>query len=227
MTLILRLAVIALSLVTCDACATTRPRAEVTPAPTGSVSVAMPGTDLGGVLSLIGEKNMAQACPVSADRALTNGHVAKEEPVLGGEPVPLPYIWESMGQVGLLGSRETTAWDRFRDLAYVQAYHSTFPRWYPIAKEAPKPGDRVRFIGWDFRKRKDAYGPREFAATVIRVRNAHVIFTPPGVPGTSGSCVLNDRGEVVAINAFGKDLDDTNTVGGAIGVWGNLLELGQ
>jgi hypothetical protein len=62
---------------------------------------------------------------------------------------------------------------------------------------------------------------------VIRVRNGHVIYFPPGVPGTSGSCVLNEAGEVVAINTFGRDLDDQSVVGGGVGVWGDLLELGS
>ena len=134
----------------------------------------------------------------------------------------------SRGVMGLLGSPKTTERDLFRDLARVAPWgDATFPHWYPLAKLPPQVGDRVRFRGWDFRRRKDAFAPRDFDATVIRVRSGLVLFYPPGVPGTSGSCVLNAAGEVVAIQAFGKPLDDQSEIGGGIGVWGSLLEMGQ
>lgn len=181
--------------------------------------------DLDGVLSLMGTGGMAQACPIAADRALTASHVVVEQWFDGSETIA-PYTWEALGVLGLLGSRKTTTWDLFRDLAYVQPWHSEFPRWYPIAKDPPKPGDHVRFRGWDFRKKRDAFATRKFDAKVIRVPNGHVIFEPPGVPGTSGSCVLNDAGELIAIQSFGHPLEDKSTVDGAVGVWGSLLLLG-
>lgn len=220
MILVIRAAIIALSLALCTDCATARPKLA-----TGTITVAPPAPDLSGVLSIMGATGMAQACPIAADKALTAGHVAKEIQLVG-TPTPIPYIWESSGHLGLLGDRQTTVWDRFRDLAYVTPYQSTFPRWYTIAHDAPKPGDKVRFRGFDFRRKRDAFAPRDFQAIVLRVVNGHVIFSPPGVHGTSGSCVLNEAGEVVAINSFGADMEDRNTVGGAVGVWGDLLELG-
>ena len=217
MTLLIRLTIIALSMAACADCATGHPKLA-----SGSVVAG----NLEGVVSLMGERSMAQACPIAPDLALTNGHVVKDQSWLDGSVSIAPYIWEGSGQTGIVGAPGTTRWDTFRDLAYVTPYKGTFPRWYQIAKDAPKPGDHLRFIGWDFRKRRDAFAPRTFDATVIRVRNGHVIFYPPGVPGTSGSCVLNDRGEVVAVQAFGQPLEDKTTVDGAVGVWGDLLALG-
>ena len=215
--LLLRFAIALLTFSTCSACAST-PKAQLA---TGTIIVAAPAPDLSGVLALLGgEGSMAQACPIRPDLALTNSHVVGKDYTR--------YTWESRGRLGLLGSPKTTERDLFRDLARVAPWRdSSFPYWYPIAHDAPKPGDKVVFRGWDFRKRKDAFAPRDFESTVIRVFNGHVVYYPPGVPGTSGSCVLNERGEVVAINAFGRELEDANTVGGAVGVWGDLLELGQ
>lgn len=215
--LLIRLIVIGISLASCSACAAKAPRV------TGSVSVARQKPDLSGVLALIGGKgNMAHACPIGPALALTSAHVVGED--------YRRYIWDSQGQIGLLGSPRTTERDLFRDLARVAPWGgstTTFPSWYPLAKEAPQPGDKVHYRGWNFRRRKDAFAALDFESTVIRIRGGHVVYWPPGVPGTSGSCVLNAAGEVVAVNAFGQDLEDESKIGGAPGVWGDLLQLGQ
>ena len=174
--------------------------------------------NLDGVLSLIGLRSLAHACPIGPSKALTNAHVIGDYD---------RYVWESLGHVGLLGAPRTTEKDLFRDLGYVAPWRGAFPTWYRVSKDAPKPGDRLWFLGWDFRKRKDAFAPRVFQSEVLRVRNGHVIMTPAGVPGTSGSCVLNQHGEVVAINSAGMELEDKSQVGIAVGVWGDLLDIGR
>lgn len=227
--LVLRLAIAALSVLTCcSCCAKTPPRIS------GTVTVAPPAADLSaadlsGVVSLIGGKGeMAQGCPIAPDKALTNAHVVGDFVRYTWEMCPAGVQSSGPGcTLGLLGEPKTTVKDLFRDLGYVVPYKGTFPRWYRIAQEQPQPGDKVKFRGWDFRKRKDAFAPRDFEATVIRIRNGHVIYWPPGVQGTSGSCVLNARNEVVGINAFGHGLEDSSTAGGAVGVWPPLLELGR
>ena len=215
MTILIRLAIVAISITSCCSCAAKAPRI------TGTVTVTPQAPDLSGVLSLSGKRAFAQACPIGPGLALTNAHVIGDEKYHR-------YIWESRGSVGLLGSPRTTEYDHFRDLARVAPWREPqFPKWYDIATAAPVPGDKVHFRGWDFRKRKDAFAARDFEATVIRVRNAHVYYYPPGVEGTSGSCVLNAAGEVVAINVLGMATEDNNGVGGGVGVWGDLLQLGQ
>lgn len=214
MTLLARIFAAALCLASSSACA-----AKARPI-TGTVSVAPQGPDLSGVLALMGDGGMAQACPIAPDAALTNAHVVGKDYER--------FIWESRGRIGLLGAPSSTIKDRFRDLARVAPQDgTTFPHWYAVAKEAPKAGDKVRFRGWDFRKRRDAFAARDFDSVVLRVVNGHVIYHPPGVRGTSGSCVLNAGGEVVAVNAFGHSTEDQSEVGGGVGVWGELLDLGQ
>ena len=174
--------------------------------------------DLSGVLALFGQSTMAQACPIGPDKALTNAHVVGDYE---------RFMWSALGQQGPLGAPSTTVKDRFRDLAVVAPYKSTFPRAYLIASAAPEPGSKVWFAGFDFRRKRDAFAQRIFEATIIRVFNGHVVFAPAGVPGTSGSCVLNERGEVVAINMGAKETGDSNVVGMGVGVWGTLLDLGR
>jgi S1-C subfamily serine protease len=48
------------------------------------------------------------------------------------------------------------------------------------------------------------------------------MFYPSGKPGSSGSCIVNDAGEVVAINEGGYETDDKDEVGLGVGVWGGL-----
>jgi S1-C subfamily serine protease len=51
------------------------------------------------------------------------------------------------------------------------------------------------------------------------------MFIPSGKPGSSGSCVVNEWGEVVAINMGGYSTDDGDEAGLAIGVWGDLARM--
>lgn len=183
------------------------------------LALSIPTPNLDGVLSLMGPRSMAHACPIGPNRALTNGHVIGHDWER--------FIWESDGHLGLLGAPSTTEKDRFRDLGTVRPWGGqTFPRWYAVAKQPPQVGDRVYFRAYDFRRKKDAFAPVVVATTVVRVLNGHVIYSPAGTPGSSGSCVLNQAGEVVAINAAGMELGDKNVVGIAVGIWEPLLGLG-
>ncbi len=178
--------------------------------------------DLGGVLALAGSRGLAHACPVAPELALTSEHVVG--------PEFAPFVWEGSGVVGVLGGRGLTVRDLFRDLAFVRPYKSVFPRFYPIAAASPAVGERVWFLGYDFRKREDAMAPRPFDARVVRTRAGHLVMDRAGAPGASGSCVLNERGEVVAIHRGVHGLDNRpleDGVGYAVGVWAPLLELGK
>lgn len=184
----------------------------------GSVEVA---PDTSAVLHLVGQEHVAQACPIGPERALTNAHVVK-----GARPDEQwkPYSWHTSQGLGLAGAVRVARW---RDLAEVIPTGGTFPRWYPVAATPPLPGERVWFVGYDWRDRPRAFTPRIFPAIVERVEGPLLILFPAGTPGSSGSCVLNTRGEVVAINAAGKDIEDGTVVGVAVGVWAGLLDLGK
>ena len=181
--------------------------------------------DTAGILRLMGRSGVAHACPVSAVLAYTNAHVVIDDE--DKTDSRQPYVWSAMDVTGLLRPVEA---DRYRDLAkVVPADGAKFPRWYPVAKQEPKPGDRVVMIGFEFRNKKQAFAERVFAARVIRVVAGHLIYEPAGVPGTSGSCVLLEAtGELVAINKGAKGVGHADElVGVGVGAWGSLLQLGE
>lgn len=175
---------------------------------------------LENVLRLIGKDNAAHACPISEKEALTNAHVARRVRV-GGEIEWLSYMWSVGPITGFLRSvRE----DEFRDLALLQTAGPVFPAWYQVAAESPSVGDKVFLLGYDWSKAKKAMADDEIEAKVTRIVAGHIQFVPSGVGGSSGSCLLNERGEVVGINEGSWPTDDG--IGGmAVGVWGTLARV--
>lgn len=173
--------------------------------------------DLSWVLKLSNGSNLAQACPISMDKALTNRHVANAS---------TEWIWGVAEGEQFHGIARTGDVDIYRDLGFIRPVTvARFPHWYQIAKFAPKAGDRIWFIGFDWRKGKDGFAPRTFPAEVLRIFNGNLIFKSAGAPGSSGSCILNEAGEVVAINQGGKDMEDKQEDGTGVGIWGDWLSL--
>lgn len=176
--------------------------------------------NLGNVLRLIGKDNAAHACPTSPIEALTNAHVARRHKQ-NGDVEWLNYIW-SVGSV--MGFLRPKSEDEYRDLAKVEPVGSRFPAWYQIAASEPKVGDKVYLLGYDWSKAKKAMADDEIEAKVTRIVAGHIQFVPSGVGGSSGSCLLNERGEVVGINEGSWPTDDG--IGGmAVGVWRSILEV--
>jgi hypothetical protein len=206
----IRLAVVALSVSALSCCASSPPLS-------GPEPERYPTPDLSGVLRIMGNTTgghlfAAQACPLSATLAITNTHVT-----VGGS-----LLWDAAGVSGHIDP--STLGDQYRDLTAVRPVGTPFPRSYPLSEAAPVPGDRVWFVGYDYRKVKDAYKPRVMRAEVVNVVAGVVFYTPSGIRGSSGSCVLNERGEVVAINRGGGDLDNGDVIGMGVGVWGDRIK---
>jgi S1-C subfamily serine protease len=173
--------------------------------------------DLSGMLKLSSGNTIAHGCPIAMDKALTNRHVVDGHSTI---------IWGTGDGEQNHGILKTDSADEYRDLAYVSpATAQRFPQWYPLAAEAPKVGDKVFFLGYDFKNPDEAFGPKRFKGVVTRIFNGNLVFDPAGKPGTSGSCILNEKGEVVAINQGGKETDNQETAGIGVGVWGDWLKL--
>lgn len=191
-----------------------------------SWAAAPPAVDvlLRGSLRLVGRFSTAHACPIEPRVALTNGHVVDMRP-FDASVKPFPYAWsDGTGASGFLVPMEL---ENARDLARVQPLREgdVFPHPLRVAAQAPAAGDRVYLLGYDWRNRKSAMADDVIEARVTRVVALHVIFTPSGQPGSSGSCVVNEAGDVVAINAGGYETDAKEAAGLAVGVWGALWRM--
>jgi hypothetical protein len=177
-----------------------------------------------GSLRLIGRFAAGHACAIEPRVALTNGHVIDMRP-FDNDVRPFPFAWsDGTGASGFLVPSEL---ERARDLARVQPLREgdVFPHPLRVAAEAPKPGDRIWFLGYSWKNRKSAMDDDVIEARVTRVVALHVIFTPSGQPGSSGSCVVNDAGEVVAINEGAYETGGREEAGVAVGVWGGLAKM--
>lgn len=175
------------------------------------------------VLRLVGRYSAAHACPVEPRLALTSGHVVDLRPFERGVPL-MPYGWSD----GLTGS----GWlmpievEAARDLGRMEPLgkDDTFPHVLPVAPVPPSPGARVWLLGYRFDNPKNVMSEERVESHVTRIVANHVFYAPAGHPGSSGSCVLNDAGEVVGIVEGGFPTDDKSAEGGfAVGVWGALI----
>jgi hypothetical protein len=172
--------------------------------------------DLTGVMKLFGRFSSAHACPVGERMAVTNAHVSDLRPFDRDFPL-YPFRWsDDSGHSGVVDS---TLVERSSDLAIlVPVDEETFPRYYKVAQTAPAVGDRVWFLGYSWKTAKEAYSTRVITGTILRIVADHIVISEAGEPGSSGSCVLNANGEVVAINAWRTEIG-TDAVGIAVGVW--------
>lgn len=177
--------------------------------------------DTSGILRLMGRFGAAHACPLAADLILTNGHVVDPRPFDPDVPT-LPYRYsDGAGNAGVVAPVST---ERCADLAVMAVRPGGTVKPYPRASVAPEPGDHVWFIGYDWSSKNKAFAEKVIDAKVLRVVAGHLILDEAGDPGSSGSCVLNAKGEVVAINSFGKQVGVGEEVEGVVGVWGDWLE---
>jgi hypothetical protein len=182
------------------------------------------------MIRVLGRWTTASACPISERLALTAAHVIDPRPFDRGVPYN-PVAFQQGDVIGTFTVVRDAAGaelvSRSRDLAYVQS-NVPLAGWYERAVEAPKVGDVVYFHGLDWRSRKAAFALRVWRAVVVHVVAGIVVYDPAGEPGTSGSCVFNERGEVVAVNAAGmlvgslRDKGFGDQVGLGVGVWQKL-----
>lgn len=179
--------------------------------------------DFSGMLRLVGRFAWAHACPVGPRVALTNAHVTDLQPFMAHVPLyPFDYS-DGLGNEGIVAPPPASTWAD-RDLGVLVPVEGEFARWYPIATEPPKPGEKLYFLGFDFRKGGDAFKERAFEAVVLRRVAGHVVLTKAGSKGSSGSCALNSRSEVVGINAWGPTMENGEEVAVVVGLWGAWRE---
>lgn len=171
------------------------------------------GPSLSGVVRLIGKGVIAHACPITGGLLVTNAHVARE-------------VWTlrwSDGS-GNEGVAKLLATMDDADLAVFRVTRGKVDHEYEIGPR-PAPGDRAYVRGYRSDGRKNVLAERYVATRVSRLEAGHVVFEDDAKPGSSGSCVFNERGEVFAINAAGLGTGVQNEQAGlAVGIWGEWAE---
>lgn len=173
--------------------------------------------DVSRIISVVGPRSMAHACPVAPDLALTAGHVAQEDRVIG-PAVPKSYRAESAVWAGYLDAAMASSYEDAGFLR-VDKDSAAFPSWYEFQLAPPLPGERLWWIGFDWSKRSRAFERRLFSGRVLRIVAGNIILDTSTPGGSSGSCVLNSAGRVVGTISWNKPLDDDSGVGVAVGMW--------
>lgn len=204
--------ILALSLTACTGCANGANFSRlISPEPKTQV-------DISGVLHLMGRFYGGSACPVTPNTALTSAHVAQAGGA-EGEKRTLGYMYSTdLGQEGLVTPDIV---DEYADIASLHPLPgTTFGRYYTISHVAPDIGDEVTIVGYDWRDAKRGYGTRVWKAKVLRIVAMTLVLDNAGEPGSSGSCVFQDKtGLVVGINEGWREMDSGARLGQAVGVW--------
>lgn len=165
---------------------------------------------LGDVVRVAGRSGMAHACPIEGGLLVTNIHVVIDQPVVRWS--------DGSGHEGIAELRATMA---DADLAVLRVTRGQVGHEFTVAAAAPAPGDRVVTRGYRRDNRKWLMAERRVVTKITRIEAGHLVFEDDALPGSSGSCVLNAKGEVVAINEAGLGTDEKDERGGwAVAVWG-------
>lgn len=169
-------------------------------------------------ITIVGRYGVGHACQVGPLVALTAAHVVAR----GSETFSMRWS-DHAGNAGRLEAPAGPASKR-EDLA-VMVSDRPFARWYEVAKDAPKVGDIVTVTGFQWGGRGRVLLERVVVTRVARVVAGHLELRDGAKPGSSGSCVLNALGELVAINVGELPVDGSLTMpaGWAVGVWGEWM----
>jgi Trypsin-like peptidase domain len=177
-----------------------------------SVVEAPTKPDMSKIVRVSGRWTLGSACPIGPHTALSAAHVVDPRPF--DREIPLSPVVFSQGP--LIDTFRAEYSFAHRDLA-VLTTESTL-EYYRIAVARPQAGDSLYLTGFDWRDVKRAFADRMWEVKDLRVVAGLLIYTPPGDPGTSGSCVLNQAGEVVAINIARKGVGKFGTEEVGLGV---------
>ncbi len=127
-------------------------------------------------------------CPVN-DVLVTNAHVMLDDQ---GRPAAAA----SISQKGRQGTAALVAFATAMDLALLEP---SMPLDYLPGGVAAKPDDVVYWFEYDFRTVENALRGRRRVGKVLRIVAGHYILDATPNPGASGSCLINEKGEVIGV----------------------------
>jgi V8-like Glu-specific endopeptidase len=168
--------------------------------------------DPSGILALFSPTGMARGCPIGETTVLTARHVAVTESNFG--PRQGAFFWSDAA--GVSGTAWTLDYDLRRDLALLKT-DKPVSRFYRRAEKPPAIDDVVTIAGYKF---NDRFQMKVLTAKILNIIAAHLILSEGAESGFSGSCVLNQRNEVVAVFYGSTEYRGTRR-GIANGVWGD------
>jgi hypothetical protein len=82
-----------------------------------------------------------------------------------------------------------------------------------LPRGSARVGERVYWFEYDFRTKANALRARRRFAVVLRIVARQYVLDEIPVGGASGSCLINERGEAIAIVTGGWELTDGKFVG--------------
>lgn len=145
--------------------------------------------------------HVGHACPI-AGTLWTARHVMQDDE----QKEFVDATWSSTFGAGRAG---TAGWDYGRDLAilHVEAVEGVIPPSLPLAEGPPSRGEKVYMVGYSLEDAKDPLAARVVEAIVTGTSAGYLWYDKSAEAGSSGSCVLNQKGQVVAIHTGGIERD--------------------
>lgn len=127
-------------------------------------------------------------CPVN-NVLITNAHVMLDDK---GRPV----VAATISQQGKQGLAALVTFAAALDLALLEP---SIPLDYLPGGTAAEPGDVVYWFEYDFRTVKNALRGRRRVGKILRIVAGHYVLDVTPNPGASGSCLINEKGEVIGV----------------------------
>lgn len=186
-------------------------------APPAVPAAEAPAPDMSRIISVMGPSSVAHACPVTADLAVTAGHVAQTRNPFGAHHL-MAYRGQAENWVGFLDAEFASDYEDGGTLRR-DSDSEPFPAPYEFALREPAVGERLWWMGFDWRKGKAAFARRVFSGKVQRTVAGNIIMDTATPGGSSGSCVLDASGKVVGVIAWGWDTEDGQEVAVVTGFW--------
>jgi hypothetical protein len=86
------------------------------------------------------------------------------------------------------------------DLAYLKPPDDLAVPYYEVAAQPARIGDKLWFVGYDWKNADVAFHRDIIESKMTMFTAGKIVYKPGGEGGSSGSCILNEAGEVVGIN---------------------------
>jgi hypothetical protein len=151
---------------------------------------------------------MAHVCPVGPKEAFTAFHVAVFNP-FDEDIYPISLFWKH----GVL--RATTVIRSLDVARVVPISGSDFEYYFQISPVDPKVGDTLYITGYNQNKEMTTVTAKVKVLNIIA--GTTLLYDKTPGPGSSGSCLFNEEGEVVGINHSYRTASNGRPYG--IGTW--------